>query len=86
MCIYCIGNGMLNTCCRATSSSDFRMSAQTHFFLPCQKLYTVCDVAMNIIMSKSTTYSLESPKDPVLPARFFTQPDKVVIAESVCVD
>uniref|UniRef100_A0A2K6GCS7 PDS5 cohesin associated factor B n=1 Tax=Propithecus coquereli TaxID=379532 RepID=A0A2K6GCS7_PROCO len=40
------------------------------------KLYTVCDVAMNIIMSKSTTYSLESPKDPVLPARFFTQPDK----------
>uniref|UniRef100_A0A2K6N0W9 PDS5 cohesin associated factor B n=1 Tax=Rhinopithecus bieti TaxID=61621 RepID=A0A2K6N0W9_RHIBE len=43
-----------------------------------EKLYTVCDVAMNIIMSKSTTYSLESPKDPVLPARFFTQPDKVV--------
>lgn len=42
-----------------------------------QKLYTVCDVAMNIIMSKSTTYSLESPKDPVLPARYFTQPDKV---------
>uniref|UniRef100_A0A8D0H5J6 PDS5 cohesin associated factor B n=1 Tax=Sphenodon punctatus TaxID=8508 RepID=A0A8D0H5J6_SPHPU len=41
-----------------------------------EKLYTVCDVAINIIMSKSTTYSLESPKDPVLPARYFTQPDK----------
>lgn len=41
-----------------------------------EKLYTVCDVAMNIVMSKSTTYSLESPKDPVLPARYFTQPDK----------
>ncbi|XP_069495098.1 sister chromatid cohesion protein PDS5 homolog B [Ambystoma mexicanum] len=41
-----------------------------------EKLYTVCDVAMNIIIAKSTTYSLESPKDPVLPARFFTQPDK----------
>ncbi|KAE8627326.1 hypothetical protein XENTR_v10006944 [Xenopus tropicalis] len=41
-----------------------------------EKMYTVCDVAMNIIISKSTTYSLESPKDPVLPARFFTQPDK----------
>uniref|UniRef100_A0A3Q2NNN2 PDS5 cohesin associated factor B n=1 Tax=Fundulus heteroclitus TaxID=8078 RepID=A0A3Q2NNN2_FUNHE len=41
-----------------------------------EKLYTVCDVAMNIIMSKSTTYSLESPKDPVLPTRFFTKPDK----------
>ncbi|XP_041730223.2 sister chromatid cohesion protein PDS5 homolog B isoform X1 [Coregonus clupeaformis] len=41
-----------------------------------EKLYTVCDVAMNIVISKSTTYSLESPKDPVLPARFFTQPDK----------
>lgn len=42
-----------------------------------QKLYTVCDVAMHIIMSKSTTYSLESPKDPVLPTCFFTKPDKV---------
>uniref|UniRef100_A0A6Q2YA94 PDS5 cohesin associated factor B n=1 Tax=Esox lucius TaxID=8010 RepID=A0A6Q2YA94_ESOLU len=41
-----------------------------------EKLYTVCDVAMNIIISKSTTYSLESPKDPVLPTRFFTKPDK----------
>lgn len=41
-----------------------------------EKLYTVCDVAMNIIMSKSTTYSLESPKDPVLPTCFFTKPDK----------
>uniref|UniRef100_A0A8C6SES9 PDS5 cohesin associated factor B n=1 Tax=Neogobius melanostomus TaxID=47308 RepID=A0A8C6SES9_9GOBI len=41
-----------------------------------EKLYTVCDVAMNIVMSKSTTYSLESPKDPVLPSRFFTKPDK----------
>uniref|UniRef100_A0A8C2UBA2 PDS5 cohesin associated factor B n=1 Tax=Coturnix japonica TaxID=93934 RepID=A0A8C2UBA2_COTJA len=46
-----------------------------------EKLYTVCDVAMNIIMSKSTTYSLESPKDPVLPARYFTQPDKFKIKE-----
>lgn len=45
---------------------------------PLQKLYTVCDVAMNIVISKSTTYSLESPKDPVLPARYFTQPDKVL--------
>uniref|UniRef100_A0A4W3KHE8 PDS5 cohesin associated factor B n=1 Tax=Callorhinchus milii TaxID=7868 RepID=A0A4W3KHE8_CALMI len=44
-----------------------------------EKLYTVCDVAMNIIISKSTTYSLESPKDPVLPAKYFTQPDKVSV-------
>lgn len=50
-----------------------------HFcVLSMQKLYTVCDVAMHIVMSKSTTYSLESPKDPVLPSRFFTKPDKVV--------
>uniref|UniRef100_A0A6Q2YQ73 PDS5 cohesin associated factor B n=1 Tax=Esox lucius TaxID=8010 RepID=A0A6Q2YQ73_ESOLU len=46
-----------------------------------EKLYTVCDVTMNIVVSKSTTYSLESPKDPVLPARFFTQLDKVDICE-----
>lgn len=55
------------------------MSAAAWFCFLCgvQKLYTVCDVAMHIIMSKSTTYSLESPKDPVLPSRFFTKPDKV---------
>lgn len=47
---------------------------------PEQKLYTVCDVAMHIIMSKSTTYSLESPKDPVLPSCFFTKPDKVGVS------
>ncbi|XP_061103891.1 sister chromatid cohesion protein PDS5 homolog B-like isoform X2 [Conger conger] len=41
-----------------------------------EKLYTVCDIAMNLVVTKSVTYSLESPKDPVLPARFFTQPDK----------
>ncbi|XP_049599088.1 sister chromatid cohesion protein PDS5 homolog B isoform X2 [Syngnathus scovelli] len=41
-----------------------------------EKLYTVCDVAMHIIMSKSTTYSLESPKDPILPSTLFTKPDK----------
>jgi len=55
--------------------SDFSFLLFIIYYL--QKLYTVCDVAMNIIMSKSTTYSLESPKDPVLPARYFTQPDKV---------
>lgn len=48
--------------------------------LSMQKLYTVCDVAMHIIMSKSTTYSLESPKDPLLPPRFFTKPDKVSVS------
>uniref|UniRef100_A0A671M5T8 Sister chromatid cohesion protein PDS5 homolog B-like n=1 Tax=Sinocyclocheilus anshuiensis TaxID=1608454 RepID=A0A671M5T8_9TELE len=48
-----------------------------------EKLYTVCDVAMNIVISKSTTYSLESPKDPVLPARYFTQPDKVLDSADV---
>lgn len=54
------------------------MRRNVALFLSCvQKLYTVCDVAMHIIMSKSTTYSLESPKDPVLPTRFFTKPDKV---------
>lgn len=54
-------------------------------FIVCsvQKLYTVCDVAMHIIMSKSTTYSLESPKDPVLPSRFFTKPDKVGVFSPV---
>lgn len=74
---------ILNTCFRITAES--RVPFKYLLLMPFQKLYTVCDVAMNIIMSKSTTYSLESPKDPVLPARFFTQPDKVVTLEFVCV-
>ncbi|CAM9528228.1 sister chromatid cohesion protein PDS5 homolog B isoform X1 [Lampetra fluviatilis] len=41
-----------------------------------EKMYTVCDIALHIITNKSTTYSLESPKNPVLPTKFFTQPDK----------
>lgn len=57
--------------------STYSSCWQTFCVIPAQKLYTVCDVAMHIIMSKSTTYSLESPKDPVLPSSFFTKPDKV---------
>uniref|UniRef100_A0A8C4NHP8 PDS5 cohesin associated factor B n=1 Tax=Eptatretus burgeri TaxID=7764 RepID=A0A8C4NHP8_EPTBU len=54
---------------------DFKMN---------EKLYTVCDVALHVIMNKSTTYSLESPKNPVLPTKFFTQPDKVCVCVCVC--
>lgn len=45
------------------------------FFL--QKLYTVCDVALCVINSKSALCNADSPKDPVLPTKFFTQPEKV---------
>ncbi|XP_048398470.1 sister chromatid cohesion protein PDS5 homolog A isoform X4 [Stegostoma tigrinum] len=41
-----------------------------------EKLYIVCDVALIVITTKSTTYNLDSPKDPVLPTKFFTPPDK----------
>lgn len=42
-----------------------------------QKLYIVCDVALFVIANKSTSCHLDSPKDPVLPSKFFTPPDKV---------
>ncbi|KAI1887637.1 hypothetical protein AGOR_G00192360 [Albula goreensis] len=41
-----------------------------------EKLYIVCDVALFVIVNKSTACHLESPKDPVLPTKFFTPPDK----------
>uniref|UniRef100_A0A2K5IBE2 PDS5 cohesin associated factor A n=1 Tax=Colobus angolensis palliatus TaxID=336983 RepID=A0A2K5IBE2_COLAP len=41
-----------------------------------EKLYTVCDVALCAINSKSALCSADSPKDPVLPMKFFTQPEK----------
>ncbi|XP_061277164.1 sister chromatid cohesion protein PDS5 homolog A isoform X3 [Bos javanicus] len=41
-----------------------------------EKLYTVCDVALCVINSKSALCNAESPKDPVLPVKFFTQPEK----------
>ncbi|KAJ8385164.1 hypothetical protein AAFF_G00192150 [Aldrovandia affinis] len=41
-----------------------------------EKLYVVCDVALFIIVNKSTACHLDSPKDPLLPTKFFTTPDK----------
>uniref|UniRef100_A0AAR2JMY7 PDS5 cohesin associated factor A n=1 Tax=Pygocentrus nattereri TaxID=42514 RepID=A0AAR2JMY7_PYGNA len=41
-----------------------------------EKLYVVCDVALFVITNKSTSCHLDSPKDPVLPTKFFTPPDK----------
>lgn len=48
-------------------------------FMHLQKLYIVCDVALFVIANKSTSCHLDSPKDPVLPSKFFTPPDKVTI-------
>uniref|UniRef100_A0A7M4EQA3 PDS5 cohesin associated factor A n=1 Tax=Crocodylus porosus TaxID=8502 RepID=A0A7M4EQA3_CROPO len=44
-----------------------------------EKLYTVCDVALCVINSKSALCNADSPKDPVLPTKFFTQPEKVIL-------
>ncbi|XP_062333518.1 sister chromatid cohesion protein PDS5 homolog A-like [Osmerus eperlanus] len=41
-----------------------------------QKLYIVCDVALFVIVNKSTACHLEAPKDPILPANFFLPQDK----------
>uniref|UniRef100_A0A6Q2XXT6 PDS5 cohesin associated factor A n=1 Tax=Esox lucius TaxID=8010 RepID=A0A6Q2XXT6_ESOLU len=41
-----------------------------------EKLYIVCDVALFVIVNKSTACHLDCPKEPVLPAKFFTPPDK----------
>ena len=47
-----------------------------------EKLYTVCDVALCVINSKSALCNADSPKDPVLPMKFFTQPEKVIFFPS----
>uniref|UniRef100_A0A671TH33 PDS5 cohesin associated factor A n=1 Tax=Sparus aurata TaxID=8175 RepID=A0A671TH33_SPAAU len=41
-----------------------------------EKLYIVCDVALFVIANKSTACHLDSPKDPVLPTKFFLIQDK----------
>lgn len=43
-----------------------------------QKLYIVCDVALFVIANKSTACHLDSPKDPVLPSKFFIVQDKAM--------
>ncbi|XP_040191019.1 sister chromatid cohesion protein PDS5 homolog A isoform X2 [Rana temporaria] len=50
-----------------------------------EKLYTVCDVALCVMNSKITTMHLESPKEPMLPARFFTPPDKELVNDKSCI-
>ncbi|XP_059904035.1 sister chromatid cohesion protein PDS5 homolog A isoform X5 [Gadus macrocephalus] len=41
-----------------------------------EKLYIVCDVALFVIANKSTACHLESPKDPVIPSKFYLIQDK----------
>ncbi|KAG9479611.1 hypothetical protein GDO78_011567 [Eleutherodactylus coqui] len=41
-----------------------------------EKLYTVCDVALCVINSKIAITLADPPKEPMLPSRFFTHPDK----------
>ncbi|XP_062386623.1 sister chromatid cohesion protein PDS5 homolog A [Sardina pilchardus] len=41
-----------------------------------EKLYIVCDVALFVIVNKSTSCHLDCPKDPILPTKFYTTPDK----------
>lgn len=44
-----------------------------------QKLYIVCDVALFVMANKSTACHLDSPKDPVLPSKFFLVQDKASV-------
>uniref|UniRef100_A0A8C6YFF7 PDS5 cohesin associated factor A n=1 Tax=Naja naja TaxID=35670 RepID=A0A8C6YFF7_NAJNA len=48
-----------------------------------EKLYTVCDVALCVINSKSALCNAECPKDPVLPTKFFAQPEKELYLEEL---
>ncbi|KAM6972847.1 sister chromatid cohesion protein PDS5 homolog A [Aplochiton taeniatus] len=41
-----------------------------------EKLYIVCDVALFVIANKSTACHLDSPKEPVLPTKFFLPQEK----------
>uniref|UniRef100_A0A674N267 PDS5 cohesin associated factor A n=1 Tax=Takifugu rubripes TaxID=31033 RepID=A0A674N267_TAKRU len=43
-----------------------------------EKLYIVCDVALFVIANKSTACHLDSPKEPVLPSKFFLLQDKAM--------
>ncbi|XP_054711226.1 sister chromatid cohesion protein PDS5 homolog B-like [Uloborus diversus] len=41
------------------------------------RLYAVCDLALNLIMSKTSNFVLKDfPAEPVLPAKFFTEMDR----------
>lgn len=41
-----------------------------------KKLYAICDLALNLIMTKASNFSLtDFPAEPVLPSKLYTQPD-----------
>lgn len=43
-----------------------------------KKIYAVCDLAMNIILTKPTTVDIrEFPAEPLLPSKLFQKPDVV---------
>ncbi|KAH9373521.1 hypothetical protein HPB48_003473 [Haemaphysalis longicornis] len=42
------------------------------------KLYAVCDLALGLVMTKTTSFVLKDfPQEPLLPSRWYTLPDKV---------
>ncbi|XP_061840365.1 sister chromatid cohesion protein PDS5 homolog A isoform X2 [Nerophis lumbriciformis] len=41
-----------------------------------EKLYILCDVALFVIVNKSTACHLDCPNDPVLPDKFYLAPEK----------
>lgn len=42
------------------------------------KLYAVCDLALGLVMTKTTSFVLKDfPQEPVLPSKLYTLPDKV---------
>ncbi|XP_060921155.1 sister chromatid cohesion protein PDS5 homolog A isoform X1 [Labrus mixtus] len=49
-----------------------------------EKLYVVCDVALFVIANKSTACHLDSPKDPILPSKFFIVQDKAIQTFLLC--
>ncbi|KAL1432744.1 hypothetical protein MTO96_012953 [Rhipicephalus appendiculatus] len=44
------------------------------------KLYAVCDLALGLVMTKTTSFVLKDfPQEPVLPSKWYTLPDKVQV-------
>ena len=62
----------------ATALTELMRCCETTIVMFLQKLYAVCDLALHLVMTKTSSFVLKDfPAEPVLPAKLFTQADQV---------
>ena len=60
------------------SATKIRGMLYSGCFILFQKMYAICDLALNLVLTKTSNFILKDfPAEPMLPGKLFTDPDPV---------